>query len=174
MKKNLLVFVLVGIVSALVMSCGKPSDRAADSQLTAKELSRLMGFHVWKMNIPVSQQKFENFRIVLIKPDGTVIKEFGSGHGTITNSPACSCLLLGFRVERGLFSGAVEEQTTDGSAWTWNLNFTESQADSVHYWVTGDPLWKNGRATLAAFHKVGDPNGTNEADDSILAVELVP
>src|ERR1035438_6229486 len=63
----------------LVAGCaGDGFNRSTDrsqSPLTAEELSRLLDLHVYKARIPPSQQPFRSLRLILIKHDGSSLKE---------------------------------------------------------------------------------------------------
>ena len=125
----------------------------------------LMDFHAWKVSIPQSQQPFRNIRLVIVKPDGTIVPKFSTA-----NQPgylSCSSIVLGFRVEGGTFSGHFNIRDTKGGGQGYNLSFTDAFTDSDPAWVMESPVWNGNRAQLASATKSG------EMKESILALELL-
>jgi hypothetical protein len=170
-------FLLIGF--AVITGCGQqPAKSTADrfqESLTVDELTRLMDYHALKMAVPPSQRPFSQIRLVLIKPDGTVVLKGGGGMGDDTNSPTCE-ILIGYRIEGDAFSGRLELQTTKVSKDS-NFSFSDPFARQIREFGTvfmgptedfkRDGYWKNGILQLAAD---GPPGSTN---NTILAIQLV-
>ena len=169
MKKLILLSAWIFIASAIIAGCGeKPADPSAQdpSQLTASDLARLMDFHAWKVLIPQAQQPVKCIRIVIVKRDGTVVEKFGTGNNL--GPEPCSSVLLGFRVEQGIFKGHLLTRDSKGGGVGWDLSFADALADSTPAWTTpGAMVWTRNRVTLAQGMKEG------AVDGSILAIELV-
>ncbi|MGD0411774.1 MAG: hypothetical protein ABSC18_08705 [Verrucomicrobiota bacterium] len=169
MKSLILVSTFVVLACAFVAGCGeKQSNSSAEdpgSQLTASDLAMLMDFHAWNVRIPESQQPFRSIRLVIVKPDGTIVPKFSAA-----NQPgylSCSSIVLGFRVEQGTFSGHFNIRDTKGGGQGYGLSFTDAFANSDPAWVIASPVWNGNRAQLARATKSG------EMKDSILAIELL-
>jgi hypothetical protein len=116
------------------------------------------------VRIPQLQQPFKSIRLVIFKPDGTVVEKFGTGNNF--GSEPCSFILLGFRVEQETFTGHFNTQDPKGGGIGWNLSFTDKFADSWPSWVGESLVWNGNRAELASATK-------GELSGSILAIELV-
>ena len=68
-------FILIGF--AVITGCERqptksPAERFQES-VTADDLALLMHLHAVKLIVPQSQQPFQQIRIVLVKPDGTIV-----------------------------------------------------------------------------------------------------
>ena len=162
----------VVIVSVLVAGCGDSSSHsspeASGIQLTAADLAVLTDFHAWSVRIPQAQQPVKRVRLVIVKRDGTTIPRFDTGDNL--GPEACSSILLGFRAERGAFTGHLNIRNSKGGGQGWGLSFSDGFADANTHWTTpGTLVWNGNRARLA-FIANGDGG---ESDGSLLALELV-
>lgn len=177
MKNIIMVLGLVTSLSALLTGCGaKPSkSQGADSasHLSAAELARLLDFHAWKIPVPQSLQPSSGIRLVFVKSDGTTVK--ACGFGTTAPPQPWSNILVGLRLERGVFIGTLEARDSKGGASTWPFSFTNIiSSDRPRSWVLGSALWKGNRAELADFwESARSGGGRDETNFSVLAVELV-
>ncbi|EEF61967.1 hypothetical protein [Pedosphaera parvula] len=171
MKNLILVFSFVVIASAFVTGCEQKTSNssAAGGQLTAADLAQLMDFHAWNVPIPQSQQPFKSIRLVIIKRDGTIVtKLFDTGSALDSEQP-CTSIFLGFRVERGTFTGHLNTRDSKGGGIGWGLNFTDAFADSSPGWGTsGTAIWNGNHAELGLATKRGEM-----VYDNFLAIELV-
>jgi hypothetical protein len=179
MKNTIKFSALILIGFAIITGCEQQpakstSDRFQES-LTTDELARLMHFHAIKLVVPQSQQPFQQIRIVLVKPDGTIVPKGGVAAGNNTNDPACK-ILVGYRIEGEIFSGSIAYQDSKGGC-SGDFSFTDSYATrnlvfgGANFFGTKDEFeknwyWKNGLFQLAAD---GPPGSTN----TILAIQLV-
>lgn len=173
MKKNILTIGTVSAISVLVAGCGprlmSATNDDAGTEISASELARLQDFHVWKLSIPESKQPFQSLRLVLVEPNGTVVPQFGTGHGK--PPPDWTNILLGLRCEGGSFVGKLEVHGPKDT-WAWKVSFTNASAATPRAWVVGRPIWDGNRAELATFWK-GAANGGDGNNYNTLAVELV-
>jgi hypothetical protein len=173
-------FLLIGF--AIITGCeqqpAKSTGNSFQESLTTDELARLMHFHAIKLVVPQSQQTFQQIRIVLVRPDGTVVTK-GSiavgSHTSHTNDPACK-ILVGYRIEGETYSGSIEFQESKGGC-SGDFSFTDPFAKRIHFGgaefigskeeFERNWFWKNGLFQLAAD---GPPGATN---NTILAIQLV-
>jgi hypothetical protein len=118
------------------------------------------------VRIPQSQQPVKRVRLVIVKRDGTTIPKFDTGDNLGPES--CSSILLGFRVERGAFTGHLNIRDSKGGGQGWGLGFSDGFADANTHWTTpGTLVWNGNRARLAFIANGG------ELDGNVLALELV-
>jgi len=167
MKKFILLLSLGLIVSALGEGCG--GKESNEHRLSVEQLAELIDFHAWKVPIPESLQPVKKARLVVVRHDGTVVPKFESGDLSSAPCAPCAFILLGFRVEGGVFKGHFHIRDSKGAGMGWPLNFKDEFADSKNLgWaITGTTVWNGNRAQLASAYKPG------EKQDSILAIELV-
>ena len=170
MKPITMVLVSVVIVSVLAAGCGEkrsPSSAdAAESQLTASDLALLTDFHAWSARIPQSQQPVKRIRLVMVKRDGTTLQKFDTGD--LLGFESWASILLGFRVERGTFTGHLTVRDSKGGGQGWGLSFADAFADANPGWtLPGTLVWNGNRARLAFVANNGEMNG------DVLAIELV-
>ena len=162
------------LACVLVAGCaGDGFNRSTDrsqSPLTAEELSRLLDLHVYKARIPPSQQPFRSLRLILIKNDGSSLKEYAM---IPLNRESYTGILLGLRFEHGAISGALEVTGPKGRRLALPL-YLEGR---IRWWYGGNPQWEGNRIQLATVSDAEDTNhsGLSDADNrfSTLALELV-
>jgi hypothetical protein len=170
MKNLVRISGFVFVASWLFAGCGekapKPGARDSGGQLTASDLALLMDYHAWTGAIPEAQQPIKSIRLVTVRRDGRVIaKLFDTGNNL--GSAPCTSVLLGFKAERGTFTGYLNAREANGGGIGWNLNITNEFADGVAGWASpGTLVWTGNRAELAM---IPSTNGM----DTILDLELV-
>jgi hypothetical protein len=170
MKQVITVLVSVVIVSVVAAGCGEErshsSAEATGSQLTASDLALLTDYHAWSARIPQSQQPVKRVRLVIVKPDGTIIPKFDTGDNLGPES--CASILLGFRVEHGAFTGHIHIRDSKGGGQGWGLSFSDPFAGpNTHWTLPGTLVWNGNRARLAFLVNNGESNGND------LALELL-
>jgi hypothetical protein len=169
--------ILTGMV--IITGCGQPPAKSAADRyqepLTTDELALLMHFHAIKLIVPQSQRPFQRIRIVLVKPDGTIVPKGGLAVGSTTNDPVCN-ILVGYRIEGETFSGSIAFQGSKFGA-SGDFSFTDSIAKrnlvfgGADFFGSKDDFeknwyWKNGLFQLAA-------DGPSGSTNTILAIQLV-
>jgi hypothetical protein len=159
MKFHVRCIILSTCAFTFIAGCGKqPAKRGetAGDQLTASELAQMMDFHAWKILVPSSQQPFKQVRLVIVKSDGAAIPKFQTS--IYSAGIACSSILLGFRTEQSVFAGHLYLRDSQGGGQGWDVNFTDSFADSFPAWTIGEvsPEWKDNRVRLAVTTRNGD------------------
>ncbi len=161
MKTTILLLGCVAITCGFLAGCGE-SEKSSD-KLNASDLALLTDFHAWKTSIPEAQQPCKAIRLVIRnRRDGTVVTKFSTGGNLKTN---CSSFLLGIRVEQGRFTGHLLTRAADGGGLDWDLNFTDTLADSYPGWsAPGTLTWNGNSAQLAT--------STRSDIDDVLTIEL--
>jgi hypothetical protein len=146
------------------------ADAGSGTELSAIELARLQDFHAWKLPIPQTQQPVKRVELVLVKPDGSIIRKSGTSYGG-NPPPAWTNILLGFHYEGGGFVGTLECQGPKDTL-TWSLNFTNGPAEHPRSW-SGRARFHGNRADLATFWTSEEAARSGGNDYTTLAVELV-
>ncbi len=179
MKNTIKFSALILIGFAIVTGCEQqPVKSTADrfqESLTTDELARLMHFHAIKLVVPQSQEPFQQIRIVLVKPDGTIVPQGGVSAGNNTNDPVCK-ILVGYRIEGETISGSIAFQYSKGGG-SGDFSFTDPFVKRIQVFggeeffgskeeFERNWYWKNGLFQLAAD---GHPGSTN---NTILAIQL--
>jgi hypothetical protein len=168
--KNFVAVLASVIVIGSVLFASSGGKTFKENRLTVEELAQLMDFHGWSLPIPQSLQPVKKARLLIVRPDGTEALKWQAGElGSGTS------ILLGFRVEEGVFKGRLHIRDAKGHDEGWLIRFKEDEftniganGGSFGFVTTGEaPVWKGNRAQLGSSTKIG------EKGDSIFVLELM-
>jgi hypothetical protein len=168
MKNFVAVLALLIVVGSVLLasSGGKTSN---ENRLAVEQLAQLMDFHAWSLPIPQSLQPVKKARLLIVRPDGTEALKWQAGE-----LGAGTSILLGFRVEEGVFKGRFHIRDSKGHDAGSAIQFKEDEFTNIRnggsfgFVTTGEaPAWEGNRAQLGSSTKVG------ERRDSIFVLELV-
>jgi hypothetical protein len=121
MKTFVAVVALVIVIGSVLLasSGGKTSN---ENRLSVEQLAQLMDFHAWSLPIPQSLQPVKKARLLIVRPDGTEALKWQAGElGSGTS------ILLGFRVEEGVFKGRLHIRDSKGHDEGWLIKFKEAR-----------------------------------------------